>query len=224
MKKRIITAIVLTLLLSLPALAITAEEAQTAAHAYVPSDAVYQKTETDDGLFEVKYLSADGREEYDVRIDRNSGRIVQIEWDLLGGRGGRETALTEDEARAIALERHPGAEILALRSERDDGLYEYRILLSTDEFFAAIELNAETGAVLEEDLYYNDAVPEGLLNYGEAILKLETLKPGANVLRIEFDEDDGLALYEGEAILDGAIHEFELAADSGDLLEWERDD
>ena len=108
-------------------------------------------------------------------------------------------------------------------SERDDGLYEYQASFSTEEFFGTIELNAETGVVLEADIYYNAAVPEGQLGYAEIMAQLESLKPGLNVIRIEFDEDDGRMRYEGEALLDDALYEFEIDAATGELREWERE-
>lgn len=223
MKKIITTAIILVLALAIPALAITNDEALTTAQTYVPSDAAYQRTETDDGLFEVKYLSADGSEEYDVKIDRNSGIVVKVERDLRDGRGSNEVVLTEDEARALVQNLYPEATIISLRSERDDDLYEYQASFSTEEFFGTIELNAETGVVLEADIYYNAAVPEGQLGYAEIMAQLESLKPGLNVIRIEFDEDDGRMRYEGEALLDNVLYEFEIDADTGELREWERE-
>ena len=81
MKTIITAAIVLTIILAIPALAITNEEAQTIAQNHVPFGAVHQRTEIDDGMYETKYLSEDGTEEYEVTIDRNSGEIILFEQD-----------------------------------------------------------------------------------------------------------------------------------------------
>lgn len=55
----------------------------------------------------------------------------------------------------------------------------------------------------------------------EAVLLM--MRPECVVSEMEMDSDDGLLIYEGEALAGGAEYEFEIDAYTGRLLEWERD-
>ena len=45
--------------------------------------------------------------------------------------------------------------------------------------------------------------------------------PGAQVGKIKLDKDDGRAVYEGKAWLNGWEYEFEIDAVSGEILDWD---
>ena len=53
--------------------------------------------------------------------------------------------------------------------------------------------------------------------------QIATLKPGAEIVRIKLDEDDGRYFWEGDATLNGTRYEFSINATTGDMVEWERD-
>ena len=48
--------------------------------------------------------------------------------------------------------------------------------------------------------------------------------PGARILEIELDRDDGRTYYEGEAYANGYEYEFEVDAYTGAIIEWEVDE
>lgn len=45
----------------------------------------------------------------------------------------------------------------------------------------------------------------------------------ARNISIELDEDDGWYVYEGEIVYDGMEYEFEIDADTGNILKWEEE-
>ena len=49
--------------------------------------------------------------------------------------------------------------------------------------------------------------------------------PGASAqnISIELDEDDGWYIYEGDIVYDGMEYEFEIDANTGNILKWEED-
>lgn len=49
--------------------------------------------------------------------------------------------------------------------------------------------------------------------------------PGATAqnISIELDEDDGWYIYEGDIVYDGMEYEFEIDANSGNILKWEEE-
>ena len=46
---------------------------------------------------------------------------------------------------------------------------------------------------------------------------------GARIVELELDWDDGRYLYEGEAVANGRRYSFELDANTGEFVEFERD-
>ena len=47
--------------------------------------------------------------------------------------------------------------------------------------------------------------------------------PGAEIVELELDRDDGRMTYEGEAYKDGMEYEFELDAYTGAILKWDEE-
>ena len=49
--------------------------------------------------------------------------------------------------------------------------------------------------------------------------------PGASAqnISIELDEDDGWYIYEGDIVYDGMEYEFEIDANTGNILKWEEE-
>ena len=49
--------------------------------------------------------------------------------------------------------------------------------------------------------------------------------PGAAAqnISIELDEDDGWYIYEGDIVYDGMEYEFEIDANTGNILKWEEE-
>ena len=58
----------------------------------------------------------------------------------------------------------------------------------------------------------------------EAVSRLQELKPGAQIKYVHPDRDNGRLSYEGKAVLNGIVYEFEIDAVDGNLREWDRDD
>ena len=77
--------------------------------------------------------------------------------------------------------------------------------------------------VREREILFGAYVQDGRLTMTGARMALLLYRPQAQLTEIELDEDDGLWIYEGEAILDGTEYEFEIHAETAQLLEWERD-
>ena len=64
---------------------------------------------------------------------------------------------------------------------------------------------------------------DGMLTMEGALRVLRLHRPEAQFRALELDEDDGVYVYEGEAMIGNVEYEFELSVSSGKLLEWERD-
>lgn len=47
--------------------------------------------------------------------------------------------------------------------------------------------------------------------------------PGATIIKLKLEKDDGRYVYEGEAILGDYEYEFEIDANSGVIIDWEKE-
>ena len=222
-KMSMMVAFLVALMIAGGALALTDTEAETAARAYVPAEAQLTKSEMDDGMHELTVRVEATGEKYEIKVNPTTGAVVKIESELRGASNARSTTLT-DEAVAAAVEAaYPGAEIVRKDEEIDDGNHEIEVFIVTDGLYGTLDLNAETGAILERELYVGEYAADGMMTEEAARAQIATLKPGAEIVKIKLDEDDGRYFWEGDATLNGARYEFAINATTGDMVEWERD-
>lgn len=157
------------------------------------------------------------------------------------GSGSGGTAVTADQARAIALQ-HAGiseadAKFVRVEADYDDGVAIYEV-----EFYAGnheydYDIARDSGEVLKYD-YDIEGFHAGGSGSGsgagsaQVSISLEKAKSlalakvsGATEqnIRIHLDWDDGRPVYEGEIYYNQMEYEFEIDANTGTFLEWGMD-
>ncbi len=191
--------------------------------------------------------------EYDFDIHATTGEILKWEKDTDNDRDDDHTGsssqtpsgsqdIGEEKARQIVLNKIPGATIISFKRDIDDGRTVYEGEARLDNVEYDFEINATDGSILkwEEDRYddydnddyndHDDNDDDDIVSSQTAIgvdkarqVVLQKL-PGATITSIELDEDDGLAVYEGEAVKDGTEYDFKVNAQNGTLISWEKED
>ncbi len=143
---------------------ITEEQAKEAAltHAGISSaDAIFlqSKLEWDDGrqIYDVEFYTAD-RTEYDYEIDASTGSVLSYDYDaessLPAQSGTTGTALTESEAKAIALAQVSGAsesDIWEFEVDYDDGRLEYEGTIVYGGMEYEFTIDGYSGAIRDWD-------------------------------------------------------------------------
>ena len=146
------------------AAAVTEEQARETAlsHAGLTADQVTfvrSKLDRDDGrlMYDVEFYTS-GYKEYDYEIDASTGEILSYDYDAEGysyqPNATPGTAITAEQARAIALAEVPGAaesDIYEFETDRDDGRLEYegKIIYNNTEYEFTID--GYSGAIREWD-------------------------------------------------------------------------
>ena len=146
------------------AAAVTEEQARETAlsHAGLTADQVTfvrSKLDRDDGrlMYDVEFYTSDYKE-YDYEIDAATGEILSYDYDAEGysyqPNATLGTAITAEQARAIALAEVPGAaesDIYEFETDRDDGRLEYegKIIYNNTEYEFTID--GYSGAIREWD-------------------------------------------------------------------------
>lgn len=211
------------LTLSLPAYALNDKDAEKAAYLHVPADAVLEKVEWDDGLYEVDFFVKETQERYEVRVDPQSGEVISLESEMRAVRQTGSGKLDEKAVREAVDAAYPGATILQMEERRDDGNDYYAVLFSGEKTYGTLEMDAYTGDVLEREIYFGETFADGMLSAIQAQERVLAYKPDAQIDDVHLEEDDGRYCWEGTARLDGRRYEFSVNAITGDLMEWERD-
>ena len=162
--------------------------------------------------------------------------------DQTGSNSGTQD-IGEDAALQAALEAagvsESDASRLRISKDRDDGRVVYEIRFDVDQTEYDYDVLASDGQILSSDveLRNDDRDVDDDRNRGSnadvAISREEAIDialakvSGATEsdIRIELDHDDGRYKYEGDIIYERVEYDFEIDANSGDVLEWseERD-
>ena len=156
------------------------------------------------------------------------------------GGQGTDSLITEAQAREIALadagktEADVGEEFIRVKLDREDGrlVYEVEFYVGMEEF--DYDIDAASGTIVGRDYDIEDdfantssavSVPGNVISRDEAVQIILQRVPGASAqnVRIELDEDDGWLIYEGELYYSHVEYEFELNAETGEILEWSED-
>ena len=144
----------------------------------------------------------------------------------------------EDAALQAALEAAGISEAEASRvrvsMDRDDGRVVYDVRFDVDQTEYDYEVLASDGQIVSSDVErrdddgYDDDDRSRGSNADVAVSREEAIDialakvSGAteNDIRIELDHDDGRYKYEGDIIYERVEYDFEIDANSGDVLEW----
>ena len=184
----------------------------------MPEDAVTIGTELDDGVYEITFRREAAV--YEVDVDPATGAIRKVDGEYNNVAGSRSRTLTDAEIPDVVAASIPEAEVLCTQEVIDDGLYEIEVAFRTSAAYGTLSLNAETGAMLEFEIYVGNPPQLSVQSAQAALDALESLKPGAVVSKIMLDVDDGFLFWEGDAQWQGSCYEFELNAANGQLAEW----
>ena len=162
--------------------------------------------------------------------------------DNTGSTAGTETKNTgtqdigEDAALQAALDaagiNEADASRILVSMDRDDGRVVYDVRFDAGQTEYDYEILAADGQVVSSDIeQIRDDRSQNGNNAGTAVSREKAIEtalakvPGAteNDIRIELDYDDGRYKYEGDIIYDRVEYDFEIDADSGEILEWSQE-
>ena len=143
---------------------------------------------------------------------------------------GTASAITEEQAKAIALEKAGITEAdtiaIAVKQERDDGVSIYNVDIYTADRDYEYDVAVADGTIYSQESEPVERITSTNVNTGvsldEAKKALLAKVPGAadKNLRISLDRDDGRYNYEGEIIYGDKSYEYEVNAETGDIYEW----
>ena len=196
-------------------LAVAEGDLPEAAGGLIPASARLVERDGDDGLTEYEFRDGDTR--YDLLMRGETLlelEIVNPAWAI------DPAAQTAEAIGAEALKHLPGAVVDAAVPEATARGQAWSVFLRLDGDVYELETDAAATQVRQVTRIFGAA---DALTVDALWQKICEAKGQAQLAELSLDYDDGRLIYAGEATLDGARYEFEALADSGRLLEWERD-
>lgn len=200
---------------------ISKEEAVKKATEYVPAKSEMKVVEKKDDCYEVKFYNKDKQETYKVEMDSKTKKVTEFKSKKLNEVGAKTVKLNKEAIKKIVLKEYPNAQITSIEIDSDDGLKEYNIKISTDKVSGEIEINPETGMILERDFDVENS-QKVQNNQNKTLISVQKVReialnkiPNAVIEEIELDYEKGRAIYEVEAFTEGYEYELKIDAQTG---------
>lgn len=151
--------------------------------------------------------------------------------------------ISYEEAERLVIEKAGGGFVKDIDLENERGKYVYEIELIKDYIEYDYIVDAETGEVTLENEhesyfdydsddaydYVNPGTTEensenkGQISFEKAKSIVDAKIPGATITELKLEKDDGRFIWEGEAVSGDYEYEFEIDANSGVIIDWEKD-
>lgn len=205
-----------------------ASQAEAEALKKVPSATVTEvDTDTDNGVlvYEVE-LYKNGRE-YNLEFRASDGKLIKYEWEIANPSYTSQDAkdLSKSSIEQKALKKVKNATVVSTTLTYDDGMVQYKVKLKKGSKKYKLVYDSKTGKLLE----YEWEIAETQSSSGQYIgtekakaIALEKV-PNATIVKVEFEKDDGVAVYEVEMVKGIYEYEVKIDAKTGTILEFEKD-
>lgn len=134
--------------------------------------------------------------------------------------------MSESKCRSLAQKKVPGASITSIRLKYDDGIDQYKVKMKKGNKKYELEYHARTRELIGYEWKEEIKPKQSNNNYigAEKAKQIALSKvPGATVIKVEFDRDDGVPLYEVEMIKDEFEYDLEIHAITGEILDFDQD-
>lgn len=169
-----------------------------------------------------------GNKKYDITYRASDAKILEYSWEKISVSASRSRAIIkESKCKSLAQKKVTSATVNSIVRKRDDGIDVYKVKMTDDTKSYTLEYHARTGALIEYEWKVIKGGSSSSSNKDNyiGIEKAEEIAlddvPGADVVKSEFDMDDGVPVYEIELIKGSYEYEYKIHAKTGEILEHE---
>lgn len=136
---------------------INADEARAIAQKEVPAGASHVATTLEaikyNPHYDVKFYDSATHTEYEVEVLQN-GAIKEFSMDAKAAFGSSKVVLSVNDVQVLVQKDYPAAVFQKIELDNDNGLYEYEVEFTAPGVRGEMNINPETGAVMEKELKY----------------------------------------------------------------------
>ena len=175
-------------------------------------------------VYEVRMLKS--KKEYDLVYRASDAKLVSYGWEMQPWyvKRGSGKMISLSKCKKLAKKEVSGGTILSIAKKRSDGIDIYKVVMKKSNKKYELKFHARTGKLLEFEWELTQKTNNK--DYiGENKAKQIALNEvgGGKVVKIEFDMDDGVPVYEVEIVDDDMEYEVIIHAVTGAILEIDMD-
>lgn len=244
MKKIMKKLIVFTLLLAVATMAATMAEggvtaqakkmnssaaAKKAALKKVPSATIKEiDTDMENGklVYDVELYKKN--KEYTLKYRASDGKLLEYGWEIvnLAVTSPSRKNLSKTTIKKKAKKLVKKAKITSVRLKHDDGMAQYKVKLTKGNKKYELVYNSKTGKLLEyewEITTKKSTTQTKYIGVTKAKSIAQKKAPKATIVKVEFEKDDGIPVYEISMIEGIYEYDVKIHAKTGKILEFEKE-
>lgn len=170
-----------------------------------------------------------GTKDYEITYRASDGKMLSYGYeDNDINRTSKKKIMSKSDCKKLAKKKVKGAKITSIAKKKDDGVVIYEVKLKKNNKEYELKYHARTRELLEYqwELHAKTTDKNSKDKYiGAEKAKSIALKkvPNADVIKVEFDKDDGVPVYEVELIKQQYEYELKIDAKTGKILEYDKD-
>lgn len=178
-------------------------------------------------VYEIRLIK--GKKEYDLTYRASDAKLICYGWEIqsryIKAGGGKDIGVSR--CRTLAKKQVSDGKILSVTKKYSDGIEVYKVKMQKSNRKYELKFHARTGKLLEYEWELTDKKGNGKNNdyIGREQAKKIALERvgGGTVIKVEFDKDDGVPVYEVEIIKGEFEYEVKIHARTGAVLEVDMD-
>lgn len=196
----------------------------------VPSATVTElDTDMENGVlvYDVELLKKN--KEYKLKYRASDGKLLEYGWETVNPAitNQNKKDLSRTAIKKKAKQQVKGATIRSTKLKYDDGISQYKIKLTKGNKNYELVYNSKTGKLLD---YEWEIVLKSSSSSKNSYIGVEKAKsialskaPDATVVKVEFDKDDGVAVYEIDMVEGMYEYEVKINAKTGKIIKFEKE-
>ncbi len=165
---------------------------------------------------------------YTLKYNSKTGALSEYGWEIniKPYSGQADKLISQSSIQKKALKKVKNAKIINIHNDYDDGISEYDIKLQKGNKRYELVYNASSGKLLDykwEIVSTKSSSSSKYISAEKAKSIAKKKAPGATVVKVEFDNDDGMQVYD-ISMIEG-MYEYDVTVDAktGDIIEFDKD-
>ena len=191
---------------------------------------VKAEQDEDDGVpvFEVKLSK--GKKVFDLVYRASDSKLLSYDWEIKSRyiKKSSGASISDSKCRSLAKKQVSGAKITSLAQKYDGGISVYKVKMKKSNKKYGMKFHAVTGKLLE---YEWELTAKAKRSLGSASYISEEKASqialeeagGGTVVKVKFEMDDGIPIYEIDIVNGNYNYEIKVHAETGRVLEAEQE-
>lgn len=113
-------------------------------------------TDYDDGMQEYDVKLQKGSKRYELVYTAFSGKLLEYKWEKVSTKSTSSKYISAEKAKSIALKKAPGAKVVKVEYDNDDGMQVYDVSMIKGMYEYDVTIDAKSGKVIDFETDYND--------------------------------------------------------------------